>query len=82
LKELNRNHAREVGELASQIDQLTNSISDPDWGSNPTSPLASLPCSPRDEIPPDLTPTQEMKDMPAPPRCAFYPFTFMSQFIL
>jgi hypothetical protein len=42
---------KELGDLTSQIDLLTNSISENEWNSSNTTPVPSIPCSPRDEIP-------------------------------
>lgn len=49
--ELNGSRTKEMGDLTSQIDLLTNSISENEWGSSNTTPVPSIPCSPRDEIP-------------------------------
>jgi hypothetical protein len=49
--ELNGSRVKELGDLTSQIDLLTNSISENEWGSSNTTPVPSIPCSPRDEIP-------------------------------
>ncbi|XP_065347963.1 EH domain-binding protein 1 [Cloeon dipterum] len=51
-EELNSSRAKELGSLTSQIDQLTNSISENEWGSSNSTPVPSIPCSPRDEMPP------------------------------
>lgn len=50
--ETTRSRAQAVLDLASQIDELTNSISGPDWGSTPATPVPSLPCSPNEEVAP------------------------------
>jgi len=57
IPELNTSRVKELGDLTSQIDLLTNSISENEWASHNNTPVPSIPCSPRDEIPPKITET-------------------------